>query len=210
MAARPGERGAEGRTLAGAAVVIPLRAFTGANTRLGAVLTEHERASLARSMADRVVAAAAPLPVVVVSSAPDVIEWADGHGCEVIADPGTLDGAAASGVQWARARGYSRAVVVHADLPLATSFDSVSGDGADPIAVIVPDHRNDGTPVLSIPTAGDFAFAYGPGSAARHMEAARAGGLYVRLVDDYTLAFDVDTVDDLDALTTRARDGSPD
>jgi len=208
MASRPGERRVHEHTVSGAAVVIPIRSFIEANTRLASVLAPDARAALARSMAERVVAAAAPRAIVVVSSAPEVLEWATDQGCTTIADPGTLDAAAAAGVWWARDRGHPRAVVVHADLPLASSFDTVDGDGAEPIAVIVPDHRNDGTPVLSLPAAAEFPFAYGAGSAARHIAAAQACGLAVRIVDDYTLAFDVDTADDLTTLTARAPDGA--
>ena len=45
---------------------------------------------------------------------------------------------------------------------------------ACPVAVAVPCHRDDGTPVLSLPTAvAGFVFAYGPGSFRRHAAAAR-------------------------------------
>jgi 2-phospho-L-lactate guanylyltransferase len=54
--------------------------------------------------------------------------------------------------------------------------------------------------VISLPTALDFAFAYGPGSAARHIEAAGADVVVVR---SPTLAFDVDTPADLSDLAAR-------
>jgi 2-phospho-L-lactate guanylyltransferase len=186
-----------------AAVVIPLRSFAAANTRLASALGLEARAALARSMADRVYAAASPLPVVVVSSATDVLAWAAEQHCATIPDPGSLNAAAAAGRRWVHEHGYARAIIVHADLPLAVSLDAVNRGGSQPIAVIVPDHRNDGTPVLSIPAAVDFPFAYGPGSAARHIAAAEACGLEVRVVDDPELAFDVDTPEDLDKLTNR-------
>jgi 2-phospho-L-lactate guanylyltransferase len=189
-----------------AVVVIPLRSFAEASTRLAPALTPDARAALARTMADRVHAAAAPLRVVVVSSAPEVLAWAAGHGCTTLPDPGSLDAAADAGRRWARAHEYSRVVIVHADLPLAESLADVAVGGDARIAVIVPDHRNDGTPVLALPTDVEFPFAYGPGSAARHIAAARACGLEVRVLDDPALAFDVDTPADLDAL--RAPDGS--
>ncbi len=199
MGARSGDRH-------DAAVVIPLRSFAEASTRLAAVLAPDARATLARTMAERVVAAAAPLPVVVVSSAPEVLAWAASHGCAAIPDPGSLDGAAADGRRWAHNRGYARVIIAHADLPLAESLAEIGIGGRERFAVIVPDHRNDGTPVLALPADVEFPFAYGPGSAARHVEAARACGLEVRVLDDPALAFDVDTPADLEAL--RAPDGS--
>jgi 2-phospho-L-lactate guanylyltransferase len=183
-----------------AGVVVPLRSFTSGKARLAAVLPEAERRELTRSMAEAVVHAAGGLPVVVVTSDPEVGSWARALGCDVAADPGSLDAAAAAGRSWARARGLARCAVVHADLPLARSFDAVVADGPAPVAVIVPDHRGDGTPVLSLPVSVPFGFSYGPGSAARHAAEAERHGLEVRIVHDDALAFDVDVAADLDAL----------
>src|SRR5258706_418354 len=183
-----------------AGIVVPLRSFTLGKARLASVLSENERASLSRSMAECVVNAAAAHPVVIVSSAPEVVVWARDRGCDVVADPGSLNSAAAAGRGWAVDRGLARYAVVHADLPLARSLEAVVSDGDAPVAVIVPDHRDDGTPVLSLPTAATFSFAYGPGSAERHAAEARRRSLTVRIVRDPALGFDVDLADDLTAL----------
>lgn len=190
-----------------AGIVVPVRSFTLGKARLAEVLSESERAALARTMAECVVNAAAPRPVVIVSSATEVVAWARDQGCDVIDDPGSLDAAATAGRAWALDRGLARYAVVHADLPLARSLDAVAGDGDAPVAVIVPDHRDDGTPVLALPTAVEFTFAYGPGSAARHADEARRRALTVRIVHDPALAFDVDVAADLRALD--ARRGTP-
>ena len=68
---------------------------------------------------------------------------------------------------------------------------------SQPVVALVPCHRDDGTPVLSVPTAGEFRFAYGPDSFRRHAAEARRLGLAVRVVRDRDLAFDVDVPDDL-------------
>lgn len=183
-----------------AGIVVPLRSFTLGKARLSEVLSEHARETLARSMAECVVLAAGARPIAVVSSAPEVVTWAHEHDCDVVDDPGSLDGAAAAGHAWATARGLTRFAVVHADLPLARSLDPVVGDGDAAIAVIVPDHRDDGTPVLSLPTATAFTFAYGPDSAQRHAAEARRRELTVRIVHDAELGFDVDLAADLTAL----------
>ena len=188
-----------------AGIVVPLRSFTLAKARLAAVLSESQREHLTRSMAESVVGAAAAYPVAIVSSAPEVVTWAHERGLDTVDDPGSLDGAAAAGRDWAAARGLPRYAVVHADLPFARSFDAVIGDGAAPVAVIVPDHRDDGTPVLSLPTASPFTFAYGPGSAARHTAQAQRRALTVRIVRDPALGFDVDLADDLAALDVLPR-----
>ena len=108
-------------------------------------------------------------PVVIVSSAPEVIAWADALGVAHVADPGhARPRPPTPGASGCATADSPRLVVMHADLPLATALDGIADDADAPVAVIVPDHHDDGNPVLAIPTAADFAFAYGPGSCARH------------------------------------------
>lgn len=184
-----------------AAVVIPIRSFDAGKSRLGPRLEAARRGDLLREMAEAVVAAAGPLPVAVVSAAPEVRTWARSLGVAVLDDPGGLDAAAAAGVAWAGGAGFIRVVVAHADLPLATDLAPLVADGSCPVVTAVPCHRDDGTPVLSLPTsAGGFAFAYGPGSFRRHAAAARAAGLAFRVLRDARLGWDVDTADDLAGL----------
>ena len=184
-----------------AGVVVPLRSFAQGKARLAHVLDDDARRALTRTMAERVVGAAGDRPVVVVSSAPDVVTWAHGIGVAQIDDPGSLAGAAVAGRAWVRGQGLARVVVMHADLPLASTLDGIADDGDRALAVIVPDHHDDGTPVLALPSASEFAFAYGPGSCARHVAEAARCGLAVRIVRDRALGFDVDDADDLAALT---------
>jgi 2-phospho-L-lactate guanylyltransferase len=171
--------------------------------RLASVLTPAERAGLGRELATRVATAAAGLPTVVVSDAPEVRTWAEDLDLAVIHDPGSLDAAAAAGVAWCAARGLTRAIVLHADLPRisADSLAALTRDGATAVATIAPCRRGDGTPAISIPVAMShaFGFAYGPGSFRRHAAAARAEGLGVRVVRDPRLAADLDLPEDLEA-----------
>jgi 2-phospho-L-lactate guanylyltransferase len=184
-----------------AAVVIPIRSFDAGKSRLGARLDAARRADLLRAMAENVVAAAGAMPVAVVSNAREVRGWAVALGLTVLDDPGTLDLAAAAGLGWAGTAGFDRVVVAHADLPLATSLAPMAADGGLPVVTAVPCHRDDGTPVLSLPTtATGFVFAYGPGSFRRHAAAARAAGLAFRVRRDSRLGRDVDAPEDLVGL----------
>lgn len=181
-------------------VVLPLRSFRDGKARLATALDASGRRELAAEMAGRVVAAAEGRPVVVVTGDPEVELWARDRAAATIPDPGRLDAAAREGVAWCRSRGLVRAVVAHADLPLARSLSPVDHDAGRPVAVLVPCHRDDGTTVLSIPTAPDFRFEYGPGSFRRHCAEAHRAGLAVRVVRDPNLAFDVDVAGDLARL----------
>lgn len=183
-------------------VVVPVRAFTFGNTRLAAGLDPAARAELSRNLATRSVEAAQGAPVVVVTSAPEVVAWGASRGLDVVPDPGSLDAAARAGAVALAGRGCRRVVIAHADLPFARDYRVVTHDAGMPLAVVVPCHRDDGTPVLSLPAAAaaDFGYAYGPGSFRRHLAAARAAGLAVRVVRVGALAFDVDTLADVDLL----------
>jgi 2-phospho-L-lactate guanylyltransferase len=196
MAARPLPHGAAHTS----GVVIPLRSFTLGKARLADSLDDDERVAFVRSMAERVVAASRPRPIVVVSSAPEVVAWAAKHGLACLEDPGSLDAAATAGREWVIAQGLDRVVVVHADLPLATTLDGVADDGAARVAVVVPDRHGDGTPVIALPVDVDFAFAYGRGSCDRHVAEAERHQLSVRLARIPELGFDVDVPADLDLL----------
>jgi 2-phospho-L-lactate/phosphoenolpyruvate guanylyltransferase len=178
-----------------AAVVVPVKAFRVAKLRLAPVLDPAARATLARDMAGVVVAAAAPLPVVVVCDDDEVRSWAEQAGAEVVWCPDRgLNGAVADGVTALGDRGVETAIVAHADLPLATSLAWV----ADVAGVtLVPDRRRDGTNVIAVPTGSGFGFAYGRGSFERHRAEAARRGLPVRVVDDPALAWDVDLPTDL-------------
>jgi 2-phospho-L-lactate/phosphoenolpyruvate guanylyltransferase len=178
-----------------AAVLVPVKAFTAAKLRLADRLDPQARAALARAMAGRVLAAAAPLPVAVVCDDEPVRGWAEQEGAEAIWTPGLgLNGAVQAGVEHLGRRGVQRVIVAHADLPLAmdlaglASFDGVT---------LVPDRHGDGTNVACIPTAVGFEFAYGAGSFRAHRAEAARLGLAVRLVPDRRLGWDVDVPADL-------------
>jgi len=184
-----------------AGVVVPIRSFADAKLRLASHLSEERRADLARTFATRVLEASAPMPAVVVSSAPEVVEWATALEFEVVPDPGTgLDGAASAGRARIAERGLTRVVIAHADLPNARSLEPLARDGVLPIVTLVPCHREDGTNVCSLPVDLPFRFAYGPDSFRRHVEEVARVGAELRIVRRPDLAFDVDVPADLEAL----------
>lgn len=178
-----------------AGVVIPVKAFAHAKRRLAGVLDDGARAELARSMAETVITAARPLATAVVCDDEVVRAWALDLGVEVVWTPGLgLNGAVEAGVAHLAAMGHERAVVAHADLPLARELAWVADfDGV----TLVPDRHHDGTNVAAVPTASGFRFAYGAASFTHHQAEAARLGLPVRVVDDQRLGWDVDVPGDL-------------
>ena len=180
-----------------AAVVVPIRSFDGALSRLAGVLGPSGCRDLMRRMAGRVVAAADGMPVHVATDDAEVADWARrlGAAVETVGRPG-LSVAVSTAVDRLAAAGVERAVVAHADLALARSLRPAVGPGL----VIVPDRRRDGSNVLCVPTAAGFGFSYGPGSFGRHVAEAGRVGLEVTVVEDDALATDIDHPEDLLAL----------
>jgi len=177
------------------AVLVPVKAFDQAKVRLASALSAPHRASLARAMATRVVESAGELPVAVVCDDREVANWARQLGALVIWEPGRgLNGAVQEGVGRLGSLGVDLVVVAAGDLPLATDLGWVTHF---PGITIVPDRRRDGTNVLAVPASSGFAFSYGPGSFARHVQEARRLGIPSRIVHSSTLAWDVDVPEDL-------------
>jgi 2-phospho-L-lactate guanylyltransferase len=179
-------------------VVVPVKAFDRAKARLADRLGPAERATLARHLADGVLAASHPLPVTVVCDDDAVAAWARAAGADVAWTPGLgLNGAVDAALAELARAGVRRAVVAHADLPFPDGLPALA-DAGDDEALLVPDRHGDGTNVASVPLGRGFAAAYGAGSFGRHAEQCRRLGLSVRVVDAEGLRWDVDAPDDLD------------
>ena len=184
------------------AVIVPIRSFVGALSRLTGILGETRCRDLMRLMASRVVAAADGLPVHVATDDAEVADWALGLGAAVVTAgrPGLTIAVSAAVDQLASA-GVERVVVAHADLARARTLRPAVGPGL----TIVPDRKRDGSNVLCVPAAAGFRFSYGPGSFGRHVAEARRLGLDVTVVEDDSLAADIDYPEDLLALPTKDR-----
>jgi 2-phospho-L-lactate guanylyltransferase len=176
-------------------VVVPVKAFSKAKLRLSPVLSPGLRRQLAQHMATQVIRACAPLPAVVVCDDAEVADWATALGARALPEPGLgLNGAVTMAVSELAREGYERLVVAHSDLPLSTHLAWLAE--TDGIA-LVPDRRQDGTNVISLPANAPFRFSYGPGSFRRHCDEALRLGLAVRVVHDHELAWDIDLAEDM-------------
>ena len=177
-------------------MLVPVKAFAAAKRRLAPALDPRGRSALARHTATTVVAAAHPLPAAVVCDDDEVAAWARSVGAQVIWRPGTgLDGAVSDGVSELASQGFSRVIVAHADLPFADRLGWLaSHDGV----TIVPDRRQEGTNVISLPTGAGFRFRYGVGSFGRHVAETRRLGLALRVFHHPRLGWDLDVPADLD------------
>ncbi len=181
-------------------MLIPIKAFHVAKARLAVALDPATRERLARWSAERVLRAAAPLPVAIACDDAAVAEWGTAHGARVLWQAGKgLNPAVDDAVATLAADGVAHVVVAHADLPLPVGLTGLARPGT---ITLVPDRRDDGTNVMAFPTASPLRAAYGPGSFRRHLAAAfdlaEQHGLAVEVRHDPRLALDLDTPSDLD------------
>ncbi len=197
--------------MAATLAILPVKSFGAAKQRLGGLVGQEPRAVLARAMVADVLAALARVPeldeVVVVSA--NALDG--GPGVRVLHDDREAgqSAAAAIGIDHARARGFERVLLVPGDAPLLDPAELSGLLARAESLVIVPDRHGTGTNglLMSPPDAIDPSF--GPDSLARHEAAARAAALDYAVEPLPSLVLDVDTPDDL-AAVTRALDGRSD
>lgn len=177
------------------AILVPVKSFREAKHRLAAALGDVSRIALAKTLSAIVIGARGSSPVFVACDDSEVADWAIERGATVLWTPGLgLSGAVGAGFRHLGIAGFSRVTVAHADLPFVTDLEHFGADGEITIA---PDHRLDGTNVISVPTATPFTFSYGPGSYHRHQARANELEIRCRTVFDWRLASDVDLPSDL-------------
>lgn len=182
--------------------VLPVKAFGRAKSRTA--LESQQRAALAEAMVGDVLEALTEVTgldgVVVVTCEPRAAQPARARGLHVVDDPDEPghNPAAARGVQAAVGLGATRVLLVPGDCP---GLDAAEVDAllreARPGVTIVADRHGSGTNALLLDPPDALEPSFGPGSFARHAALARAE---VRAADVPSLAFDVDTPEDLAAL----------
>ena len=133
----------------------------------------------------------------------DIITFAD--------EGGGLNEAMTQAACQAAARGATRLVIVHADLPrvrpeeVTALLDGAKAGGRAGGIAIAPDHHGTGTNALCLPLPLPIALEFGPGSFERHMAAATARGFVPAIVHLPGLAFDLDEIEDLQSYEDTER-----
>lgn len=203
---RKGYRSAPMSTFA----ILPVKRFAGAKSRLDGALAAGPRRALAEAMYVDVLTALRRTEgvdrVLVLTHDPGAQRVAEGYDAIPLDDPAEAgqNRAVMRGVAHARELGATRILCVSGDTPMLdpVELDAMLGRPrtADRYAVIVPDRHGSGTNALLLSPPDGMRPSFGVDSAARHRSLAEEAGLAVEVATIESLALDVDTSDDLDAL----------
>jgi 2-phospho-L-lactate guanylyltransferase len=188
--------------------ILPIKRFSQAKQRLSRGLSPERRQTLAEAMFCDVLVAlkrsSAIDELLVVTAGSVARRIAEDQGATVLeeGEPGH-NAAARLGIGAALRAGADRVLLVPGDCPALdpAELDALLARPLKPPAVvIVPDRHGTGTNALLLTPPDAMDPSFGPGSCRRHAENARAIGIHAEVVEVASLAMDVDTPDDLDAL----------
>lgn len=191
-------------------VVVPVKRFSNAKSRLATVLSEAERESLAQAMLHDVLRAASAARAVtgllVISHEVRARYAVERSGGLYLEEEGSgLNSAVRQAGQWLSTHGQRGLLMLPGDVPLASSHEIdlvLEQHRGLPAITLVPDREQDGTNALAASPTDALGLAFGPGSFAAHRERAAAAGVPATVVHLPGLALDIDNPMDLRTLVT--------
>ncbi len=197
-----------------ATVVLPVKRFAQAKSRLVATVGPPGRAALLKAMLADVletIGRATLVERVIVVTGEGRAEklalaLANGLGMplEVFQDPGDPghSEAATLGIVRAKALGAQCVALLPGDCPLLEAFelDAALGRMEAGRVAVIPDRHASGTNGLVMAPADAIGPGFGEGSCERHLDRAKRAGWTAVLEELPSLALDLDTPDDLDIL----------
>jgi 2-phospho-L-lactate guanylyltransferase len=193
------------------AAILPIKTFSEAKQRLRDELDGDDRRVLVEAMFSDALVALGRVPslerILVVTRDRTAEQIAYAYGAAVVEDDERGHNTAAMrGIAAALESGIERALLVPGDCPLLSPDDInalLDRPAANPSALIVPDRHGTGTNALLLAPPDSLTPSFGPDSRRRHTDDARTAGVNAEVVELETLALDVDTPDDLEALQRR-------
>lgn len=193
--------------------IVPIKRLDAGKQRLAEVLDNYARRALCRAMAEDVVATLAATEgldeILVVTSDSEAKDLAARYGAQVLDDSQCrdLNTAVDAGIAHAKSSGAEAAMVVHADIPLATTdeFELVlaahrATPNHEPHVTLVPARDEGGTNCLATSPPGALSLCYGADSYSKHLNDAEARGIPARTLKLPGIGLDIDTRADLEAL----------
>jgi 2-phospho-L-lactate guanylyltransferase len=192
-----------------ATAVLPVKRFAEAKQRLASGIDGERRRELVAAMVADVLEAIGQARTIertiVVSSDPVARGLAAEAGAELVPDSsesGHVD-ATLAGIARARADGADCVVLLPGDCPLLDprELDRLLTGVPERYVAVVPDRHGTGTNALVLSPPDAIVPAFGEGSCARHVAAAREAGIPFGVEELASLGLDLDTPADVIALT---------
>lgn len=197
--------------------VLPVKRFARAKSRLADAVGPPGRAALMRAMLADVVASldrAQAVERVIVVTGEGRAERVAMEAATRLATPIEVlqerdeqghSAAAVLGIIRALALGAECSALLPGDCPLldAAELDAALGRMAPGRVAVIPDRHGTGTNGLLLSPADAIGPAFGEGSCERHLDRARRAGHEAALEEISSLALDLDTPGDLDAIRER-------
>lgn len=193
--------------------VVPVKALADAKRRLAPVLSSDLRRQLVLTMLEDVLTTLCSVEtidsVLIVTPDARVAALAEAKGAAVVREERAvgLNPALARGLAHAQHGGATSAIIVPADVPLATADEvrsvvAAAANGEGRVA-LVSSADGDGTNALALAPPQVLVPSFGPGSFARHLARAVAQRLDTRVLHMPGLAADVDEPHDIAKLLER-------
>jgi 2-phospho-L-lactate guanylyltransferase len=189
--------------------IVPVKPLRRAKSRLAAVLSRDERASLSQRMLEHTLDVLSQVPEIertlVVSRDSRALAIARQHGARTVTERGApeLNNALIRATLVAKTYGVAGVLVLPADLPLLKDEDIrelIERAQNPPVMVIVPDRHRSGTNALLTRPAGLIEYDFGPESFERHVARAESAGARLEICEIASVGLDVDLPEDLDYL----------
>ncbi len=185
-------------------IVVLIKDFTTAKSRLATVLEPQARRRLAEMTAARALDAALSVaPTLAICGSVEAAELARLRGAALVVEPSPSgqNPAAARGLAEVVQRGAASALLLSSDLPLVDEAAIVrllaAADVPGNIIVAVPAEGRAGTNALYLRPPGDFSLHFGDASLPKFEEEARVRGRRFIVHEDPSLALDLDEPSDL-------------
>lgn len=189
-------------------VVIPVRDFADAKSRLEPLLGASRRAAVARWLCERTLRffreRMPEQDVLVVTASDAIAQLAGSYGAAVLRESQStgMSAAAQLAAEWSRAQGYDSQLLIPADIAQLDEAELralINHPRPFPSVLISPAHDR-GTNALLTTPPDILPFQFGLNSSDQHWNAAHRRGITCSLIHLPKLRFDIDTPADFSAL----------
>lgn len=188
--------------------LVPVKARADCKTRLACVLSPEQRLALVRKVLSHVLATLQQVlridHIAVVSPERDLVP----DSIELLPEQGTdLNSSLAMAIASARARGATRILLLHSDLPYINVADiEALLDGANTAGIaLAPDELGEGTNGMCLQGHLDLPLQFGEGSFRAHVASAKKLHYRPVVVQTMGLGFDLDSSADLKKYDVQSR-----